>query len=398
MEENDEIAAMRKFIKRLVYILMGIAIALWVVTLTPYDYLFKGVYATYLHGHKSATINDKVYFDTDLIRAEAPKEWATDISDEWKPSAHLDSVLKVYESVAFAVFKSSELRYAEFWDGASDTSRTNSFSMAKTITVMLAEIAIENGDLKGWNQKAIELLPELKGTYAGDLTIHHLSTMTAGLDWDEHYTNAFGITAKAYYGNSVYNLMMNKVPVVVEPGSEFEYQSGAMQLLGMCVERATHKSLAELTSKWLWTPLGAQDDAEWHTDDEGQILSYCCFSSNALDFARLGDLLLHNGKWRGKQIIDSAATLDFFKPLGCSYYGRGTWLATVDGVDISYFQGINGQFIIVIPKYDAVIVRLGHQASPVVDPAQRLRVLVDEIAKEYIQRFESENASPQSEW
>ncbi|NVK28976.1 MAG: serine hydrolase [Flavobacteriia bacterium] len=389
---------MRKFIKRLVYVLLGVALFLWFVSLSPFGYLIKGVYATYLHGENSATIDDKVYFETKIVRADAirPRAFDEDLSDAYAPSEELRSLLDQTESVALAVFYKDELKYEWYADGYGRTSRTNSFSMAKTITAMLAEMAIENGDLKGWNQKVIELLPELKGEYAEQLTLGDLSLMRGGLDWDEHYTNAFGITARAYYGESVYELLMEDVPISTPPGSEFNYQSGATQLLGLCVQRATGRSLSELTSEWIWTPAGAQDDAEWHVDDSGQELCYCCFNSNAIDFARIGHILLHEGTWNNHLFMDSSAANSFFKPLSTPYYGRSIWMAKVDDVSFSYLRGVNGQYIIIIPEYDAVIVRLGHQVGPLGDEAQRLPKIVADLVRYYTEKIDE--VSRDTEW
>src|SRR5690606_24253990 len=152
----------------------------------------------------------------------------------------------------------------------------------------------------------LDFLPELNGEYAKDLSLWDLAIMKSGLNWDENYSHAFGITAKTYYGSDVYALMMDEVPVNSPPGAEFEYQSGATQLLGMAVERATGRSLADLASEYLWTPMGANDDAEWNVDGSGEILSFCCINSNVLDFARLGHILLHDGYWNQHYFLDSA--------------------------------------------------------------------------------------------
>lgn len=379
---------MRKFFKGLIYTVIGLAVLVFIVSLTPLNYLIKGVYATYLHGENSATINDKEFFETELVRSDARTTlpWPVNLRSGLQPSPSLDTLLHETRTVAFAVFQHDTLVYEEYAQGYSRTSRTNSFSMAKTVTAMLAEIAIENGSLHGWDQRVIELLPDLQGPYAEELTLDDLSKMRAGLDWNEHYTNAFGITAKAYYGENVHELLMNEVAVINPPGEVYEYQSGATQLLGECVEAATGRSLAELASDWLWTPARAEDDAEWSTDDSHQILSYCCFHSNALDFARLGHILLHKGYWKNHLYMDSSATKDFFNPISTDFYGRSIWLGEVDHHPFSYFRGVNGQFIIMVPDIDAVIVRLGHDRGPF-DGESTVPLIVSRMVKEYLEKL-----------
>lgn len=385
-----EIEPMRKTIRRTIYVLFGLVLILWVISLSPLEYLIKGVRATYLTGETSATIDDKDFFQTDLMFAQKPKPWMENLDSAlWNPTAETWDVLHENRTVALAIIRKSELIYEWYAEGYSETSRTNSFSMAKTITAMLTEIAIENGLIKGWDQKVIEFLPDLKGEYADQLTFEDLSIMRGGLDWEESYTHAFGITAKAYYGKDVFNLMMRKVAISEMPGERFEYQSGATQLMGMALEEATGMSLPEMAEKWLWNPLNAMDDAEWHVDDESRALCYCCFNSNARDFARLGQLLLNDGKWNGRSIIDSVAVQDFFSPLSTPFYGRSIWLGKTDGTSFSYFRGKNGQYIIMLPEYDAVLVRLGRDDSPNSNEELRIPTVVESLVRDYVQKFEA---------
>ncbi|MBK8658643.1 MAG: serine hydrolase [Bacteroidetes bacterium] len=108
-------------------------------------------------------------------------------------------MLEKTKTVAFLVLKEDSILCEQYWDNYTDSSRSNSFSMAKSITTMLAQVAIQKGFLKDWNQKVKTILPELTGPYADSLELWHLSTMSSGLDWDEN-KDPFSVTAKAYYG------------------------------------------------------------------------------------------------------------------------------------------------------------------------------------------------------
>jgi CubicO group peptidase (beta-lactamase class C family) len=252
--------------------------------------------------------------------------------------------------------------------------------MAKSITTMLAQCAIQDGFIKGWDQKVTDFLPELQGEFANQLTLRHLSTMTAGLDFNEHYTNPFDITAKLYYSSEVEKLMFDNVPVDTVPGT-YEYQSGATQLLGLCVMKATGSSLADYASEKLWKPLGAEHDAQWHLDSkDGKELAFCCFNTNARDFARFGQMMLHHGKWNGAQILDSSFTAMATVGFDVPYYGHSFWVYDEEGTHIFYQRGILGQYIIVIPEYDLVVVRLGRaKEDPVNNHSQDFRVIVKEM-------------------
>jgi len=347
------------------------------------QFLLKGVWAAYLHGNTSATISDAKFFDTRTVEAGTATPWkqAEDYNKS-DLSERLRTSLEKNRSVAFLIAQHGEVTYEEYWDGYGEGSQSNSFSMAKSITTMLVQCAIQDGFIESWDAKAIEFLPELKGEYADELTLRNLSTMTAGLDFNEHYTNPFDITAKLYYGSDVEKLMLENVPVIDKPTS-YEYQSGATQLLGLALMKATGKSMAEYASEKLWKPLGASHAAEWHLDTEdGKELAFCCFNSNARDFARFGQMMLQDGNYNGEQILDSSfiamATVPYVEP----FYGHSFWMTDDYGTHIFYQRGILGQYIIVIPEYDLVVVRLGHQRegndhNHTVD----FRVIVEEVLK-----------------
>ena len=372
---------MKKFLKIIAGFLILQAVLIVGAKLSGNGYLVKGLWACYLHGNNSATIDDAKYFDTHKVQA-ADKAWQWPLHAQFnqKPLPEkLESTLKKTESVAILVIKDDSILTEHYWDGYTDSSLSNSFSMAKSITTMLAEIAIQKGMLKGWHQKVKDILPELKGAHAGELELWHLSTMSSGLQWEEAYKNPFAITAKAYYGDHVNELMLT-LPIADEPGKLFNYQSGNTELLGMCVMKVTGKSFSELASEWLWKPLQAQHDAKWHTDPQGTELCYCCFNSDARDFARFGKMMLHQGNWNGTQILDSSfvklATTAALAP----EYGYSFWLDESHGTKVFAQRGILGQYIITIPEYNLVIVRLGRHSLPKLNKApEDFHIIVEQV-------------------
>lgn len=377
---------MKTLVKILGTLVVIVALAVAGIYITGNQFLLKGVWAAYLHGNTSATIGDAQFFDTRTVEAGAPAPWkVSEFYYEWDITGDLRKSLEETQTVAFLMVKDGEIVFEEYWDDYSDSSRSNSFSMAKSITTMLVQCAIQDGYFKSWDQKVKEFLPELKGDFADDLTLRNLCTMTAGLDFNEHYTNPFDITAKLYYGPDVEKLMLDNVPVIRKPGLEsFEYQSGATQLLGLCLMRATGKTEAEYASEKLWKPLGAEHSAEWHLDSkDGKELSFCCFNSNARDFARFGQMMLQHGNFNGTQILDSAFVDTATVPFAVPYYGHSFWICDDYGTHVYYQRGILGQYIIVIPEYEMVIVRLGHmrQGSDMHHSVD-FRVIVQEVLKE----------------
>jgi CubicO group peptidase (beta-lactamase class C family) len=217
-----------------------------------------------------------------------------------------------------------------------------------------------------------DFLPEYKeGCYA-KINLWHLLTMSTGLDWSESGANPFSDNAKGYYGTNVRELSLMQ-PCREEPGKELDYISGSTQIMAEVLEAAYGKPLDELVREKIWTPLGCEHDAYWGKDrEDGDFKAFCCLYATARDFGRIGQLYLDSGMWRGRQLlpreywqasITPAAIQDKGSPN--QRYGYFWWLAEVDGRPIHYCRGFHGEYVVVIPHEDLVLVRTGMKREEV---------------------------------
>jgi CubicO group peptidase (beta-lactamase class C family) len=334
-----------------------------------YDYILKGIQVVYFQGHKTAYIDDYTEFENRVIESgENSDEWP--LSKDYNtavPTKRLKKINKKLETVAFVIIKNDSIWYEHYADNYGVESKTNSFSMAKSITVALLGKAIQDGFIKNLNQPVGDFLPEFNEKKHGVLSVGDLASMSSGLNWDEDYYNPFSQTAKAYFGDNIRKEALD-LRVIEEPGKSFKYLSGNTILLGMVIEKATNLELSTYLSNSFWKPLGMQEDALWQLDSEesGMEKSYCCIASNARDFARFGKLFKDDGKWNGKQILDSkfVRTVTKAKFEESPQYGYGFWLSEYDGKEVFCMRGILGQYVIVIPEDDLIITRLGHNLIP----------------------------------
>ena len=106
-------------------------------------------------------------------------------------------------SVAYLVIHHDSLVYEAYWDGYSDSSLSNSFSMSKSVIGMLTGVALKEGKIKSLNQTVGEFIPEYANNSKGTLTLRNLITMSAALSWDEAYASLFSVTTDAYYGKDL---------------------------------------------------------------------------------------------------------------------------------------------------------------------------------------------------
>ena len=370
----------------LIYSLAIIIIAILLIYLSGYGYLFTGISKTYFKGKISANIDDGPYFKSNIIHTTSPKLWeeTPNYNTTILPQPILDD-LKQSNTASFLVIKDGKLAHEQYFNGYNALSKTNSFSMAKAVTVMLLGKAIEEGKIKSSENLFSQYYEDFKfKQWGADLSLKNLAQMEAGLQWKEDYKNPFLPNAKAYYGKDVSEGVF-KAKFKTNPGKEFEYQSGATQLLGFAIKKAIGQSLASYLSEKFWIPLGMEQNAEWSTDELGMEKAYCCIHSNARDFAKLGQLFLDNGKVGNQQIL-TTDFINFMKtptPKSEEIYGAGFWINHDNPIKHYYFLGLQGQYIIMVPEHNMVIVRTGsYQNLPKTDRGRpdQVKFLVNEIA------------------
>ena len=354
-----------RFLKKFLIGLVG-AVLLLVIFLYIFnvDYLLKAVRTIYFNGHTTAFLEDYQYFDNRVIEKGVAQPW--NVSKEYntvQPTAALEDMHKKIGTVAFLIIKNDSIWNESYYDNYTIDSKSNSFSMAKSIVSASLGKAILEGKIKSLDQKVSDFFPEFKDQFSSKLTVGDLSSMSSGLNWDESYYSPFSITTRAYFDEDLKGVILG-LKGVTTPGTSYKYLSGDTQLLAMCIEKAVGKSLATYVSDSFWKPMGAENEALWQTDTEGGIVkAYCCVASNARDFARFGKLYKQHGKWNGTQIIDSVFVAKSTQPRfeNAPQYGYGWWLSDYKNKKIFYMRGHLGQYVIVIPEDDVIIVRLGHQ-------------------------------------
>jgi len=371
-------------LKKIIYWILGILVLLNIVILfTGNSYLYKTFY------YLGSSIDDYKIFENRTVSAGTyiPIPEAENYN-KIKLDTSFRKILREFKTIAFLVIKNDSLAYEEYWDDYNADSYSGSFSVAKSIISLLIGIAIDEGKIKNVGQAVSDFIPEYKTGLNAKLTIRDLLTMTSGFDWNESYYNPFTLIAKAYFGNDLTGIIKN-LKVIEDPGYHYNYQSGNQLVLAYILQKATGKTLSEYASEKLWKPLGAKHDALWSIDHkDGLEKAYCCFNSNARDFSKIGLLALHHGKYNNKQIVSESYIQESTKPAELKNgtineeYGYSWWQAKAFGEHFFYARGILGQYIIVIPQKNLVIVRLGKEVIK-----YNNRIAAEVIAEHTISNF-----------
>ncbi|MDG1673385.1 MAG: serine hydrolase [Flavobacteriaceae bacterium] len=339
-----------------------------ILYITDTDYLLKAVRTIYAKGYTTAYLEDYKEFDNVKIENDVPQPWPkhkdyNSVTD----TERLQKYNEAYGAIAYVIIKNDSIWFENYYDGFDENSKTNSFSMAKSYVSGLMGKAIEEGYIKSLDQPVSDFFPEFSEGLAAKLTVGDLSSMASGTNWVEKYYSPLSITTRAYFDDDLKKIILG-LKVIKEPGQAYKYSSGDTQLLAMVIEKATGKKLYNYLTESFWKPLGSENETLWQVDSKEHDLvkAYCCIASNAKDFARFGKLYKDHGKWKGEQLLDSAFVAKSITPRFAEspQYGYGFWMQKRDGKSFFMMRGHLGQYVIVEPEDNIIIVRLGHQKSP----------------------------------
>jgi len=361
-----------RIIKRILFVLLILISLIAVLAMaTGNGHFLVAVQKTYLSGQKGPSIDDFDKFTQRRVAANQAHSFP--VSPKFK-SELLDTEIDYLNSIktaSFVVLKNDSLLFEKYFEPYNEQSISNSFSMAKSFVSMAVGVALNKGLIKDIDAPASNYIPELKEKGMTDVTIRHLLQMSSGIDFDENYKNPFGYQAKVYYGG---NLRQNTLAFdqLHTPGTRWEYLGGNTILLSLIIEKVSGQSLSNFFSENIWQKIEAESDAWWTIDSKHGIeRASCCFYARARDFARLGQLYLNKGSWNGEQIIPEWFVEESITPVMINnkdgeptqHYGYQWWLGNESGDPFFQAQGILGQYIIVVPTQNLVIVRTGHKRS-----------------------------------
>lgn len=356
------------------------------IYLSGYGYIFKALKINLKKGALTPSSDDSRKFPYHSVATEKPETFEKDPQyNSLKFSGILYEELRKSRASSFLIIKKGKLLREQYWKNHDSQSLLNSFSMAKGFLSLLVGCAVDDGFFTSENQKISDFFPHYKDQKFGKhLMLKHLMTMQGGFDWTEEYRHPFAENSKQYFVEDLAKQVF-ETDLVEMPGCRYEYQSVSAQLLGLTIQKATGTSLAAYFSEKIWKPLQMEKDARWSIDEKGNEKAFCCVHASARDFAKIGQLILQKGKWKGKQIISG----DFLEKMMLptkenEAFGFCLWADDESLVKYRFFYGFLGQFIIIIPEKELVIVKTGLYNRLEVDEKKRplqVKLFVEEVLK-----------------
>lgn len=319
-------------------------------------------------------------------------------------SETMEQLMERQGTVALLILRDGRVVYERYFNGRERDTLLTSFSMAKSVVALLLGQAIRDGHVRSVDDPVTRYLPELAQQDArfAQIRLRDLLAMRSGIAFEETYSRPWSEVAVFYLTPNLARAVAG-LRIAEPPDQRFHYSSGDTQLLGMAIERATGRRLHQLVTDGLWQPMGAEMDASWSLDSalQGQAKAFCCLNARAIDYARLGQLMLQHGRVDGRQLVpeswidavlqvrehpgetaDARRNIESPDQPDAAFYTwqwrrmpQGSLLATppadaaqpaerlVPGTDF-YAQGQHGQYIYVAPQQRTVVVRLGTDRRP----------------------------------
>lgn len=285
----------------------------------------------------------------------------------------LAEYLERQRATGVLVLKNGEIVAEHYRYGRKDDARFISFSMAKSVTALLVGQAHARGLIASLDDSAEKYVNALAGSPYGATTVRQLLRMSSGLTFTERYDGADDIARLSRAGagapgaGTPLDVLRSITDRHTAAGEKFVYASAETDVLGRVLTAATGKNMAELTSEWLWKPMGAEHNAFWRISGDGQEQSYGAFNASLRDWGRLGLLLVNDGKVGAQQVVPQAYVLDATDPArqpaafqprkATPYFGYGYqfWLMPLRERTFA-MQGIHGQTVYVQPSSGVVLV------------------------------------------
>lgn len=266
------------------------------------------------------------------------------------------------------ILKDHKLLVEEYFYGYKPTSLHNIYSCTKSISSLLLGIALDRNKNVKVDQAIFSFFPELDSIQTKEkaqISLKHVLSMTAGFQWNEYPGEMYKTENRLAY---VLNL-----PMESKPGEVFLYNSGLSALTGGIIARLEGEDLKQFADQYLFNPLGITEYL-WRRDQNNEPELWNGLKLKPRDMAKIGLLVLNNGKWQNQQIVSEnwmkESTSVQSSPGEYFEYGYQWWLRTGDtkqwwneseAVSMDEYPmvialGSGGQFIMIVKELNLVVV------------------------------------------
>ena len=249
-----------------------------------------------------------------------------------------------------------------------DTDLHTLQSVTKSVTSLLIGIAIDDGAIPGGVASPAmqwfgDFDPDMSDPRRADMTLEDILTMQSGIDWQESipYEDPANSCIQLEASEDWIQFIIDQ-PMREEPGTRFDYNSGASVLLGKILREATGQRIDTFARERLFQPLGIES-FHWKLTPKGEVDTEGGLYLRSEDLARIAQLVLQRGEWDGERIV-SAEWIETSTRAHVPDVGGGTgygyqWWIPQEGEgleDACMGGGFGGQYPVIVPELDVVAV------------------------------------------
>jgi len=264
------------------------------------------------------------------------------------------------------------------------------FSVSKSMLGLLAGILVDKGVLDP-GAPVTAYVPEMSQTAYRAATVRDLLDMRSGVHFVEDYLATSGPIIEYRKATGWNPLEEGEQPgdlrgfyaALTEtesaPGGNFHYISPNTDLLGWVIERAAGTRYSDLMSDLLWRPLGAEREASITVDRFGAPRAAGGMSATVRDLARVGQMVLQDGRGDGRQVVPAAWIEDLYEGGDAAAWQAGDFAPHFPGLDMHYRSkwylvrgtapilfgiGIHGQNLYIDRRNEVVIAKMSSRGLP----------------------------------
>ena len=319
-------------------------------------------------------------FGQDTYTYSQPKELGDGLKTNNLESQNIDTTLiyKFFNQIKYKenkihsvlLIKNDQLIIEEYFKAHSANEPHDLRSATKSIRSILMGIAIDKGFIENVDDPISKYLKNPTPNKNLDerkdkITIKHLLIMSSGLDCNDWDKNSKGQEDKIYRKKDWIQYTVD-LPMVNEPGSVSNYCSMGTVMIAEIISQSSGLTIDRFAEKYLFSPLGITNVKWGHTSDKKVIPSAKRLYMTSRDMAKVGQLILNNGKWNGKQIIsekwvkESTTMKTKISENDYAYLWWNIPFKLNDKLTVSKTaSGNGGQYIIIIPEMDMVAIFTG---------------------------------------
>jgi CubicO group peptidase (beta-lactamase class C family) len=292
--------------------------------------------------------------ETGLTQA-SPEEAGVDSHELVRLSQWIrDQKLDVY---SLLVVKDGKLIFERYGAGVSRDSNYELYSVTKSVTSMVAGMLIGQGKVSLDDSVATKLAawrPDLSADFADkrDVELKHVLSMSSGLHYDFKPKDD-----PIYYAAPDRLKLAAETSPKAAPGAQFEYTDINPILAAAMLSAAAHEPVEQYAQANLFGPLGMKHAVWERADRSGLVSAGWGLRLRAVDMAKIGMLVLDQGRWQGRQVVPKQWIAQMTSPAVAPYFGYYWWINNVVQSEPEFdAMGFKGQFITVLPKRNTVIV------------------------------------------